>query len=130
MANRHANARPARSNRSRAAEPIIDLNDPLSTAKGFCKTRDNRLIRYRGAFYTWAATHYRQLEDEALRKEVYDFLAAGCSPDDRRVSKVIDAIKAHAFVSSDMQAPGWLPHAGMEQYQPADLLAHANRSAG
>jgi putative DNA primase/helicase len=128
MATNTQKSSPRRNNNSRQAF-IIDPNDPLSTAKSFCRARTARLIRYRGAFYTWADTHYRQVDDEAIRKEVYDFLAAAaCKPDDRAVNKVIDAMKANAFVSSDLHAPAWLPSASPEQteHAPTDLLACAN----
>ena len=117
----------SRNNRSRAAGSVIDPNDPLATAKSFSRTRDKRLIRYRGAFYTWTGTHYRQIDDEAIRRELYDFLATDCKPDDRAVNKVIDAMKACVLVSSDLKAPAWLPDASAEllRHTPVDLLAHA-----
>jgi putative DNA primase/helicase len=60
---------------------------------------------------------------------VYDYLAVhDCKPDDRAVNKVVDAMKACAHVSRDLQAPAWLPSASPEEtrHMPTDVLACLN----
>src|SRR6516164_6239156 len=52
-----------------SAEKYLQLRCP--TPEGF-----TRLIYYRGAFYVWTGTHYREMSDGALKSDVYHCLDA------------------------------------------------------
>jgi len=97
-----------------SADKYLKLRCP--TPEGF-----TRLIYYRGDFYEWTGTHYRDLSDDTLRSDVYRFLDAAKQrkrPDDEptpfmpninKVNEVINALRARAIIDSHLSAPAWRP---------------------
>src|SRR4051812_45654233 len=58
---------------------VIKPRAPYETAELFCEHRANKpnkgLIRYRNTWYIWTETHYRKLDTESVRAELWEFLA-------------------------------------------------------
>jgi putative DNA primase/helicase len=106
------------------AEKYLQLRCP--TPEGF-----TRLIFYRGDFYFWTGTHYREKSENALKSHVYRFLDAAKQqkktedepqpfmPNTNKVNEVINALRARAIVDDHLSAPAWRP-GGI-----GDLLANA-----
>jgi putative DNA primase/helicase len=111
-----------------AAETLIlSPASPYESAEKYlqlcCPTPDGftRLIYYRGDFYVWTGTHYREMSDDTLRSDVYRFLHAAKQrkkPDDvptpfmpntNKVNEVINALRARAIVDDHLSAPAWRP---------------------
>jgi putative DNA primase/helicase len=102
---------------------ILDPGTPLNTARAFLELKYSieeirTLYHQNGAFYRYKGTHYTEFENDGLRSELWHFLdSADCEsntgpivpfrPTVRRVTDVIDALKAAAYLplSSD---PSWL----------------------
>jgi putative DNA primase/helicase len=90
------------------------------------------LIYYRGDFYVWTGTHYREMSDGLLKSDVYRFLDAAKQrrmgqdeltpfmPNTTKVNEVINALRARAIVDDHLSAPAWRP-GGI-----GDLFASAN----
>jgi RepB DNA-primase N-terminal domain/D5 N terminal like len=100
------------------------------------------LRHYRGGFYLWTGTHYRQMPEEELERELYRFLNGALARKDNgalvpykptkgKVGEVVHALRRSALlVPEDWEAPFWLgiPTPGDKlEYKPAgELIACAN----
>ena len=72
-------AKTARQSRVSAPdEIIIKPRAPYETAQIFCQHRagqaNKALVRYRSTWYLWTGTHYRKLDTETVRAELWAFL--------------------------------------------------------
>jgi putative DNA primase/helicase len=94
-----------------------------------------RLIHYRGNFYQWTGSYYRQADDKEIRAEVYRFLNAASAygdkgqpepfcPNMRAVNEVLDALKSQILISGDVPAPAWL--AGPSRPSATEILPCRN----
>ncbi|MFZ1425343.1 MAG: phage/plasmid primase, P4 family [Geminicoccaceae bacterium] len=128
------------------AEPLIlDPSDPLSSARRFVELvhmhrLGRTLYRHAGSFWTYTGTHYRELPAEELRAALYPFLAvakrrvrsskngkielAPFKPTTSKVSQVIDALAAHAFLAAGYAMPAWLDDRAA--LPPRELVPLAN----
>src|SRR5262249_25534828 len=115
---------------------------PYETAEIFCEHRagkpNNALTRYRNTWYLWTGTHYRKLDAETVRAELWSFLAKATvrekrtvpidgedgqtreewvdrsfRPEPADVTKLYDALLARPEirVAGTIQSPAWLPRA-------------------
>ncbi|OOG27670.1 hypothetical protein B1C78_03195 [Thioalkalivibrio denitrificans] len=67
------------------------------------------LVRWQGEFLAWRRGAYRALSDDAVRTSVYSHLeVAGLKATRSRVSDVLDALRAVAFIGDDVEPPCWL----------------------
>src|SRR5262249_48374921 len=100
-----------------AAETLI-LNPaaPYESAAKYLELRCSaprgltRLIYYRGDFYWWTGTHYREMSDDEMKSDIYRFLhaakqrkkpdedATAFMPNTSKVNEVINALRAHAML--------------------------------
>src|SRR5215469_3112015 len=97
-----------------SAERYLELR--CATSEGF-----TRLIYYRGDFYVWTGTHYREMSEATLKSDVYRFLDAAKQrknggdelipfmPNTNKVNEVINALRARAIVDDHLSAPAWRP---------------------
>jgi hypothetical protein len=108
---------------------------PVVAAEAFIKHRCSAgevplLWSYRGAFYCWTGTHYREYADEELEHDLYKFLngalAVGKSgtpgpfnPTKTKVLEIVYALRRCCLISRDWDAPCWL---GTSVYEPATNL--------
>jgi putative DNA primase/helicase len=96
---------------------------PLDAAKAFVEARYFHdglpmLHRYRGAYYDWRASHYRQRSDAAVRAALYDFLRGvrvlkdgklePFNPNSAKVSMVLDALASGTLLDDEREAPFWI----------------------
>ena len=56
--------------------PTLTLRrgEPVVNAREFCKYRLRPLVYWRGDFFEWIGTYYRQISADAVTAEVYSFL--------------------------------------------------------
>jgi putative DNA primase/helicase len=120
--------------------PVLSAGSPLTTAKIFSERRDG--VKYlKGDFYEWRQTHYAQLGDDDVKSEIYRFLDKAqtlveekvegqekkklkrvpFNPNKSKVENVLDALRGHTNVKSDLNAPAWI---GRDRGRP--ILAMTN----
>jgi len=101
----------------RATLSGLDMSAPYEVARRFlldryCVHQVLTLRWWCSEWRKWTGTHYADIEEDALRSELYDFLAKANSgkfdPLPKHVSAVVDAVKAWAFLGSDIEAGAWL----------------------
>jgi putative DNA primase/helicase len=65
-----------------------------------------------GEWRKWIGTHYAAMEEDALRAELYQFLARAnggkFDPAQKHVNAVVDAIKAWALLGAEVEVGAWL----------------------
>jgi len=129
---------------------ILNPASPYKTAEKYLQLRCHttqgfdRLIRYRGDFYVWTGTHYRELSAEAMAADVYKFLDLAkqlkpvkgsqtvtelvpFSPNSIKVNEVAKALASRALVDDHLEAPAWRPGGiGDCLYRARDMLACRN----
>ncbi|MBL8226388.1 MAG: hypothetical protein JNM50_13775 [Chromatiales bacterium] len=91
--------------------PTVDGVAPMATARQFIAAHfshiDGRTLHFwRGNYYAWTGSYYRQMESDAVRARLYAWLEHRCSPTKRTVDFVLDALRGVAYL--DAQAPCWL----------------------
>ena len=118
---------------------VLSPSDPLRSARRFIAryyTQDSftTLHYYRDSFYTYTGTHYRETANQEIRSRLYEFLEQAkrrnedkglvpFEPNQRKVSNVMDALKAETFLRSEIELPVWLKDSNI----PADeILACKN----
>ena len=118
---------------------ILDRGTPWNTALAFIEinhtTNSKRTLHYySGEFYGWTGSHYRKIDDSTIRSEVYYFLDSAehitvsdvslpFAPTSRRVTDVMDALRAAANLDSAISAPSWLC---MNDLPPLEIVACKN----
>ena len=119
---------------------ILDRGTPWNTALAFIEinyANANRrtLHNHAGEFYGWNGSHYRKIDDSTIRSQVYYFLDSAnhiteldvslpFAPTSRRVTDVVDALRAAANLESAITAPSWL--SGNEGPPPLEIVACKN----
>ncbi len=128
----------------------LSYSDPYRSATRFIDAlRDPRgrktLIRWRGDYYHWSGTCYRPIGGEELRSWLYRFLDGSLIavktgdnppkwakgrfvPDDAKVSKIMDAVRAQVLVSDRVEPRAWLGARsnGMRRPDAGDVVALSN----
>jgi putative DNA primase/helicase len=123
---------------------ILSPASPYQSAEKYLQLRCStpqeftRLIYYRGDFYVWTGTHYRQMSDSVLKSDIYRFLDTARQrkgdnglmsfmPNTNKVNEVVNALRAHAIVDDHLSAPAWRPGGiGDLFYFATELLACRN----
>jgi putative DNA primase/helicase len=118
---------------------VLPAGAPVAWAAAFMDAQYARdgvqgLVHYRDGFYEWTGTHFEQCNDAYLRSLVYRFLNAATvkkkqelvpfNPDQSKVNRTIDALKAIAEEHGKREAPFWLD--GRAAPDPANLIACRN----
>src|SRR5262249_4343173 len=123
-----------------AGAPLLPVGAPLAAVEAFLKQCFSEgetplLWSYRGAFYEWTGTHYREYADEELERDLYDFLndalAIGKSgtpvpfnPTRNKVLETVHALRRCCLIPRDWETPCWL---GKNKYTRApDLVGCRN----
>jgi D5 N terminal like/Family of unknown function (DUF5906)/Toprim domain len=119
---------------------VLLQNAPLVAADEYIKRHEMdedgiRLLRsYRGAFYRWTGTHWREYSDEKLAAGLYKFLNKAVvasangdlnpfNPTRSKVDNIVHALRHSVLVSADRATPCWL---GGQQGHSRDLVACQN----
>src|SRR5262249_14217935 len=123
-----------------SGELVLPAGVPLAAAQAFIERCHSvgtvELLRhYRGVFYCWAETHWREYDDETLERDLYSFLRPALVPDKKgnvgpynptqsKVREIVHALKRGCLVQRDWDQPCWL---GENEYRPAaNLIAGRN----
>lgn len=119
---------------------VLPAGAPLAAAEAFVKHCCSEgkiplLLSYRGAFYVWTGTHYREYPDEELERDLYEFLNAALAlskrgevapynPTKNKVLEIVHALRRGCLISRDWNTPCWL---GTPKYRAAaNLIACRN----
>ncbi len=95
----------------------IDIGAPYETARRFLfehyRLNGGPTLRWwRGEWRKWVGTHYAEMEEDALRAGIYEFLDKANSgkfdPEPKHVNAVIDGVKARVLLPTDVDAGAWL----------------------
>jgi putative DNA primase/helicase len=93
------------------------MNAPYEVARRFVIHRyslnDIATLRWwKGEWRKWTGTHYAEIEEDALRATVYEFLAHAnygkFDPEPKHVNAVVDGIKARVLLPAEVEAGTWL----------------------
>ena len=95
------------------------------------------LWSYRGAFYEWTGTHYREYPDEELERDLYEFLNAALAlsrhgkvtpfnPNKNKVSEIVHALRRCCLIPRDCDTPCWLEKTKSKYSPAANLIACRN----
>lgn len=107
--------------------------DPLTTARAVIRQRFMHggmpgLKYWQGSFYSWTGAAWAELPDADARAAVYDFIDrhgfADFRPTARRVSDVVDALKAAANLEARHAPPCWIGEASA--LPASELVSCAN----
>jgi putative DNA primase/helicase len=86
---------------------ILSPGSPCASAREFSERLDAPMRYWRGDFYGWCGTHYEAIENDEIRARLYRFLETAkladgkrFNPTSKKVSDVIDALKAEALLFS------------------------------
>ena len=119
----------------RAVSRIISLKAPYDTARLFQRSLATPLRHHRGSFFEWNGCAWPEADEAMLRARLYAFLdncqskdAKGglhpVKPNNRRVSEIIDALRATAQLDASIAPPVWLD--GAEGPPAHEIIACAN----
>ena len=119
---------------------VLDRGDPLACGRRFLAdefTRDGKVIlyRHRGDFYEWVRSRWECVEESDLRAQLYEYLEVAetigknnnlvsYKPTARRVTDILDGLKAAVRLSSGLAPPTWLSPG--PELPPSELLACCN----
>ena len=96
---------------------LVDMGAPYEVARRFVLDRYSlngiaTLRWWNAEWRKWTGTHYAAMEEDALRAEIYQFLAKAnyCKfdPAPKHVNAVVDAIKAWVLLIADVEVGAWL----------------------
>ena len=116
-------------------ELVLSPSDPLPSARKFVELHYRvesapTLHHYGAIFYEWTGTHYQEVDSAAIRARMYKFLENAkrwdakaeamvpYQPTSRKVSDVIDALKAETNLPKTVVVPAWVG-VSPEMYPPA-----------
>jgi putative DNA primase/helicase len=106
---------------------VLDPHDPMATARRLLADRftykGTRILHHhRAGFYLWMKTKYVELDALEIRTRVYAFCEPArvrnskgalesFRPSTRKISDIIDALRAAAHLPYDIEPPAWLDEA-------------------
>jgi len=109
---------------SQTADDIFDPADPMRSARKFMaatflKDGFRTLHRHRSAFWSWTGSHYRLMDEEMIKAEIWTFLetkmqavkdgpAVSFKPTRARVGDVLEALGALCQLDKGIDPPAWL----------------------
>ncbi len=110
---------------------LLSPATPLESARAFIARHHSdgeiRIVHHhRGDFYRWVGSYYAKTEEGAVRADLYRFLDGARRPNDngelipfqptaRKVSDVVDALKAEVHLPESLCPPVWLDGGGGER---------------
>lgn len=119
-----AEKKPYRSSISGNGSIVLPAGAPLIAAEKFAEQcwsqGDIFLLRaWRGAFYIWTGTHYREYPDEKVERDLYEFLSkavvqshsgavAPYNPTKGKIEQVAHALRRGVQIDRDREVPCWL----------------------
>ncbi|MFD5590413.1 phage/plasmid primase, P4 family [Streptomyces griseorubiginosus] len=109
-------------------EQLPPPSNPLAVARRIIpswQTHDGQLVRrrWRGSWMRWTGTHWRELDEEQVRKGMYErlehavyqapvkdgqFEERDWSPTKQKISNLLDALGSITLLPTDTDAPAWI----------------------
>jgi putative DNA primase/helicase len=117
---------------------VLDPSDPLPSAElflaaGYEQGGTRLLHHHRGMFCHWNGAAYAEVDEAALRANLYQFLKRAkrnekgkvkpFKPTTSKVNNVLDALKAASNLPAEIEPPAWIAKPGLP---PAELIACRN----
>jgi putative DNA primase/helicase len=117
---------------------VLDPSDPLTSAELFLAAEYQQggarlLHHHRGMFCHWNGAAYAEMDEAALRANLYQFLKRAkrnekgkvkpFKPTTSKVNNVLDALKAASNLPAEIEPPAWIARPGPP---PAELIACRN----
>lgn len=106
------------------------LRERFRTEDGKSQT----LRRWRGKWWEWSGPSWTQLDEEALRNELYDVLEnayykdgddhVDWNPTRQKITNIVDALAGLCVIPETVEAPAWL--SGEHEHQAGDYIAMDN----
>lgn len=118
-AEKHANDATAEA-RPRSGFIVLDRREPVMTAVKFLDHHYKHssglrtIVCHNGDLLRWTGTHYAELENAALEKQVRSFLHSALDgsepyrPTINKVREAMSAIKSEVYLAKDVRTPAWL----------------------
>ncbi len=118
---------------------FLDRRDPTKNARiilesAFLHGTERTLYHHQGAFHKWTGTHYPEAEMAGIRAKLYSFLEkAHCHgkklpepfrPNRATVGDTLDALQAHAHLSSAVTPPAWIGEES--EIPPVEIISCQN----
>lgn len=126
---------------SRKGAIVLPAGRPVEQARIFLQHRFSHegaicLHFYRGGFYEWDSSSYKEREEKYIRSELYGFLDKAVVPSDKgamvpfnptraKVGEILDALESGVFQIRDHEAPFWLT-SEFAHIPTAELIACKN----
>ena len=126
--------------RKQSENLILEPDNPIGSAREFIKRRytqaEERVLHHRsGDFYSWTGTHYRDLDERAVRSELWTFLENAkainkdgelipFNPNRYKVTDSLDALKAVSHLDRYREPPCWID--GRDGPSPAEIMPCEN----
>ncbi len=114
----------------------LNPSAPFKTAQAFARryparTGGSSLVFHRGSFFRWNGTHYKQIDEDSLRAELYPFLEISFDDDGRpfnpnrnKLADVIDALRGQLGLRDNIDPPTWLDE--RDEPHPSSVLCCSN----
>ncbi|MEV8318892.1 phage/plasmid primase, P4 family [Streptomyces sp. NPDC059900] len=110
------------------AEELPAPSNPMAVARRILpdwQNQDGQMVcrRWRGSWMQWSRTHWREVDEEQIRKTMYErlehavFLVPGkngqmepreWAPTKPKISNLLDALGSITLLPADIDAPAWL----------------------
>jgi putative DNA primase/helicase len=125
---------------------VLKSNEPVESAKAFCKNRERPLVYWRGDFYEYTGRRYQPVSADTVRAQITSFLSAArtkvevkapngteqvdvpFAPNSKSVGEVLSALRClegRTFISDVAEAPVWLSDRNNKP-DPRNLIALDN----
>lgn len=134
------NTKHAPSEDDKGVSPILNESSPLKSARAFLRAHYERrsfivLACLHDEFYEWQRTHYVRVDENELRKKLYEFLdkarqrtedGGTCpfNPTRAKVNNVLDAVRAVVHQPNALSIPFWLD--GRTAPEPGEIVSCTN----
>jgi putative DNA primase/helicase len=118
---------------------VLPIGVPMTAAREFVREHFfhddvQGLYRYRGTFYDWQDTHFKEHDPQSIKSMLYAFLEKArvltedgtepFNPTSSKVNQIIDAVEAMVYLGRDRATPFWLPP--FTERTTEDLIACRN----
>ncbi len=115
-------------------EPVLDLDDPMGTARALKKSLGDALVHHGGEWWRWGGTKYETVSEHDMRATAWTWLDAArvevrraavpCRPSQALVNRTLDALRAVVNLRGPSEMPRWLGQG--DRPRPEDVVAFRN----
>ncbi|WP_329573839.1 DNA primase family protein [Streptomyces sp. NBC_01361] len=128
------------------AEELPAPSNPMAVARRLIpdwQNEDGHMVcrRWRGSWMQWSRTHWREIDEEQIRKAMYERLehavflvpskgeqmeAREWAPTKPKISNLLDALGSITLLPTDVDAPAWLESTGADTNEWGPIVACTN----